>query len=350
MREDVGGGKKKSQGKHGAAKALYVKPGVKAGAPDNWEDNRGSKSGSENPIDNNEIIAADVAVGPGGKMDDPNWLENSDATAMHTLEATLSAKQKKEILGRQKLVQELLSLYNIDSTTAQEWEDEGIRLQDVLRWCRLNFSLDQAKQWLKYQFSVDAVTKWHFAGVNVDAAIIFRRHQVPRDEAMAWVFTGLPLDSITYIFRFQVPFEQAEPWLMNKYLATEIIEFIKSGLPREHAAAIMELGLSPTEAKNYFAVFPDSTAWAWAKADITLENAREWSKFGWTQWTVEPGLRLTLPLSKRKRGHPKDWTASKQCICLMLVGFLRCILSGVLSFLFCTIERASGKTLDTWPL
>ncbi|KAJ9058074.1 hypothetical protein DSO57_1016246 [Entomophthora muscae] len=264
MCEDTGRGKKKSWGKHGAAKAPYVKPGLQAVVPDAWDDDQAScdLSESRESHGNNEIIATDVVVGPGGEMDDPDWLENADKNDLHTLEANLSPKQKKEILGRQKLVQELLSLYNIDSTTAQEWEDEGICLQDVLKWCSLNFSLVQAKQWLKYQFSVDAATKWHCAGVNVDAAIIFRKHQVPRDEAMAWVNTGLPLDSIAYIVRFRVPFDQAEPWLMSKYLANEIIEFIKSGLPGDHAAAIMELGLSPTEVKNYFVVFPDATAWA----------------------------------------------------------------------------------------
>ncbi|KAJ9081505.1 hypothetical protein DSO57_1014043 [Entomophthora muscae] len=289
MREDTGGGKKKSWGKHRAAKALYVKPGLQAVVPDTWDNNQASydQSKSMESHGNDDIIGADVAIGPGGEKDNPDCLNNIEATDLHKLEATISAKQKKEVLGWQKLVQELLSLYNIDSTTAQEWEDEGIHLQDVLRWCSLKFSFAQAKQWLKYQFSVDAATKWHCAGVNVDAAIIFCKHKVPRDEAMTWVNTGLPLDSIAYIFRFQVLFDQAEPWLMNKYLATEIIEFIKSGLPREHAATIMKLGLSLTEAKNYFAVFLDATAWAWVKADITLENAREWAKFGWT--TVDCG-------------------------------------------------------------
>ncbi|KAJ9078764.1 hypothetical protein DSO57_1003228 [Entomophthora muscae] len=195
MRKDIGGGKKKSQGKYRAAKALYMKPGRKAGVPDDWEDNRRSqsKSGSKKPTGNNEIIVADVAGSPGGDLDDPDWLENADAMDLQALEATLSAKQKKEILGRQKIVQELLSLSNIDKTTAQEWEDEDICLKDVFRWCSLNFSLGQVKLWLKYQFSVDAATKWHCAGVNVDATTIFCKHQVPRDEAMAWIKTGLPL-------------------------------------------------------------------------------------------------------------------------------------------------------------
>ncbi|KAJ9063947.1 hypothetical protein DSO57_1035549 [Entomophthora muscae] len=63
MREDVGGGKKKSQGKHRAAKAPYVKPGTKVGVPDNCGSQ--SKSGSKNPIVDNKILAADVAVSPG---------------------------------------------------------------------------------------------------------------------------------------------------------------------------------------------------------------------------------------------------------------------------------------------
>ncbi|KAJ9075060.1 hypothetical protein DSO57_1000343 [Entomophthora muscae] len=204
MQEETGGGKKKTQGKHRAAKAPYMKPGSKAVVPDDWEDDCASdgKSVSRESHRADEIINNDVAVGPGGDLDNPDWLNNVDITDLHTLEATLSAKQKKEILGQQKIVQELLSLYNIDSTTAQEWEDECICLQDVLRWCSLNFSLGQAKQWLKYQFSVDAATKWHYAGVNVDAAIIFCKHQVPRDKEMAWVNTGLLLDSIAYIVRF----------------------------------------------------------------------------------------------------------------------------------------------------
>ncbi|KAJ9084620.1 hypothetical protein DSO57_1022591 [Entomophthora muscae] len=120
MCKDTGGGEKKSQGKHGAAKALYMKPGLQAGVPDAWDNNKASvdQSKGEFPINDNEIIAANVAVGPGGEMDNPNWLENADETAKHTLEATLSAKHKREILGRQKLVQKLLSLYNIDSITA----------------------------------------------------------------------------------------------------------------------------------------------------------------------------------------------------------------------------------------
>ncbi|KAJ9072887.1 hypothetical protein DSO57_1022482 [Entomophthora muscae] len=112
-----------------------MKPGAKAGVPDNWEENcrSQSKSWSKIPIDNNENIAADVVVGPGGEMDKPNWLENADENDLRTLEANLSPKQKKETMGHQKIVKELLSLYNIDKATAQEWEDEGICLQDVLR-------------------------------------------------------------------------------------------------------------------------------------------------------------------------------------------------------------------------
>ncbi|KAJ9065165.1 hypothetical protein DSO57_1022577 [Entomophthora muscae] len=79
-----------------------MKPGAKASVPDNWEDNRGSqsKSRSKIPIDNDEIIAADVAVGPVGEMESPNWLKNADKNDLHTLEANLSPKQKKEIMGR----------------------------------------------------------------------------------------------------------------------------------------------------------------------------------------------------------------------------------------------------------
>ncbi|KAJ9058988.1 hypothetical protein DSO57_1006761 [Entomophthora muscae] len=76
MHKDTGGGKKKSLGKHGAAKAPYVKPGLEAVFPDAWDNNQASvdQSKGEFPINDNKIIAADVAVGPGSETDNPNWL------------------------------------------------------------------------------------------------------------------------------------------------------------------------------------------------------------------------------------------------------------------------------------
>ncbi|KAJ9069169.1 hypothetical protein DSO57_1021427 [Entomophthora muscae] len=105
MRKDTGGGKKKSWGKHRAVKAPYVKPGLQAVVPNAWDNNQAScdQSKSRESHFNNDIIGADVAIGPVGKMDGPDWMNNVNATDLHTLEATLSDKQKKEILGQQKL-------------------------------------------------------------------------------------------------------------------------------------------------------------------------------------------------------------------------------------------------------
>ncbi|KAJ9065420.1 hypothetical protein DSO57_1019749 [Entomophthora muscae] len=73
MCEDTGGGKKKSQGKHGAVTAPYVKPESKVAVSRDWEDDCASAGQSKSECVNHqlddEIIDTDVVIGPGGEVD-----------------------------------------------------------------------------------------------------------------------------------------------------------------------------------------------------------------------------------------------------------------------------------------
>ncbi|KAJ9080105.1 hypothetical protein DSO57_1028531 [Entomophthora muscae] len=114
-----------------------MKPEPKVAVSKDWEDNCASVGQSKcecvNPQLDDEIIDTDVVIGPGGEVDNLNWLYHVNNADLCTLKENLSTKQTREILGHQKIVQELLAPYNIDTTTAQGWEYEGICLQDVLK-------------------------------------------------------------------------------------------------------------------------------------------------------------------------------------------------------------------------
>ncbi|KAJ9065690.1 hypothetical protein DSO57_1016921 [Entomophthora muscae] len=160
-----------------------------------------------------------------------------------------------------QLFAKLLDNYGIDVKCAQEWEDEGVRLQDIIKWRSLGFSMETSKKWLARQFKVDAAMKWHQAGADLRSAFIFCKHQVSCNDAGLWMATKLPYNVMSYIVRMHISYAQASPWIMSKYPVEEIVEFVKCGLPRAHTRAIMALGLPPAEAKAYYDAFPDSSAW-----------------------------------------------------------------------------------------
>ncbi|KAJ9068874.1 hypothetical protein DSO57_1024311 [Entomophthora muscae] len=221
--EDTGG-VKKMRAKGGATSAPSAALACTGDVPVNWEaqwvagtisDGNG-KSWHNNSEAKNKG-AAEAGLGPGEELDDSNWIDKISDKDFDVLHANLSPKQKNEILSRKRLFRELLDSYDIDVSTAQSWEDDGVCLQDVLKWRSVGLTLEQTKLWLHHQFTVDAATKWCNAGIDVHAASVFCKHQVPRVEALAWVNTGLPLDFIAYIARFCVSFVQAEPWIANRY-------------------------------------------------------------------------------------------------------------------------------------
>ncbi|KAJ9067213.1 hypothetical protein DSO57_1001850 [Entomophthora muscae] len=259
VREDTEDGKK-MRAKGGAASAPRVATTPTGDVPNNWDDqwNAGGilgQDGSGNTRCGDSKIsekgASEVGLGPGEELDNPNWINKVSDKDFDALQLSLLPKQKIEVLSCQQLFKELLETYNIDGSIAQSWEDNGVPLQDIIKWCSLGLMLEQAKQWLLHHFTVDAATEWCHTGIETNVAAAFCKHQVPRDEVLAWINTGLPLDPIAYIARFRVPFVQAEPWIANRYTASETFKFIKSGLPGENAVAILELGLSPSEAKEY---------------------------------------------------------------------------------------------------
>ncbi|KAJ9080719.1 hypothetical protein DSO57_1022000 [Entomophthora muscae] len=193
MREETGGGKKmKAKGR--AAAALSTAPAYAGNGPADWEAQAtagkiAGQGGSKKPLcgetKTTKIGVSEARLSPGEDLDDPNWLDKLSDKDFAALHQNLSPKQKSDVLSQQQLFWDLLSAYEIDSVSAQGWEDNGVCLQDIIKWCSLGLTLEQAKQWLLHQFTVDAATKWCHAGINVSAVSVFRKHQVPRDEALA---------------------------------------------------------------------------------------------------------------------------------------------------------------------
>ncbi|KAJ9080589.1 hypothetical protein DSO57_1023195 [Entomophthora muscae] len=267
---DTGDVKKKSKGQKGEAVVPYTVPlktTPKAIIPDYWEDHwegdadasfisgEGSKAGGSAGGATGFLTDEDEVY------DNPDWLDKVGANAMAGIEASLTEVQHKQLMMCKQLFTKMLDNYDIDAKCAQEWEDEGVRPQDIIKWCSLGFSMETSKEWLACQFKVDAAMKWHQAGADLRSAFIFCKHQVSYNDASLWMATKLPYNAMAYIVCMCISYAQASPWIMSKYPAEEIVDFVKCGLPGAHAQTIMVLGLPPAEAKAYYKAFPDSSAW-----------------------------------------------------------------------------------------
>ncbi|KAJ9087526.1 hypothetical protein DSO57_1032496 [Entomophthora muscae] len=65
---------------------------------------------------------------------------------MAGIEASLTEVQHKQLMMSKQLFAKLLDNYGIDAKCAQEWEDEGVRLQDIIKWRSLGFSMETSKE------------------------------------------------------------------------------------------------------------------------------------------------------------------------------------------------------------
>ncbi|KAJ9085738.1 hypothetical protein DSO57_1010967 [Entomophthora muscae] len=233
---DTEGVKKKSKGQKGEAVAPYTVPlktTPKATIPDDWEDHW--EGDADAPFISGEGGKSEgLAGGVKGLItdedevyDNPDWLDKVGANAMAGIEASLTEVQHKQLMMLKQLFAKLLDNYGIDAKCAQEWEDEGVRLQDIIKWCSLGFSMETSKEWLARQFKVDAAMKWHQAGADLRSAFIFRKHQVSHNDASLWMATKLSYNAMSYIVRVRISYAQVSPWIMSKYPVEEIVEFVE---------------------------------------------------------------------------------------------------------------------------
>ncbi|KAJ9052530.1 hypothetical protein DSO57_1033193 [Entomophthora muscae] len=166
VRKDTGGGKK-LKAKGGAASAPSAVPASTGDVLNNWEDQwqagdivgqDGSRKTQCGNYNITKIRVLKVGLGTGEDLDNPNWLDKTSDKDFAALHKNLLPKKKCEVLSQQQLFRDLLSEYNIDSISAQGWEDNGIHLQDIIKWRSLGLTLEQSKLWYKNQFKVDVAT------------------------------------------------------------------------------------------------------------------------------------------------------------------------------------------------
>ncbi|KAJ9080081.1 hypothetical protein DSO57_1028836 [Entomophthora muscae] len=134
--EDTGGGKK-MRAKGGATSAPSAAPACTGDIPVDWKAQwvagniLGQDGNGKSWCNNYEAVnkgAVEAGLGPGEELDNSDWIDNISDKNFDVLHANLSPKQKNEILSRKRLFQELLDSYNIDVSTAQSWEDDGVCL------------------------------------------------------------------------------------------------------------------------------------------------------------------------------------------------------------------------------